>query len=167
LPPLPVVAQDGYNPLTGQQQVVDAKDDDETMTVATGMTWHYNVLDVEDIKVNLIDGDGANEDEESRDSGTCVSLFGKRVATEEEVQEMLQHLRSHPFRPMKTVISKWPRLTSLGKDNFHLNEEKRKPAIRSFLKKLLELESYVNKKKGCFTKCTCLKRLHILGHAAG
>jgi hypothetical protein len=35
------------------------------------------------------DGDGADEDEESRDSGTCVSLFVKRVATEEEVQEML------------------------------------------------------------------------------
>jgi hypothetical protein len=47
------------------------------MTAVTGMTGKYNVLDIEDMDVILGDGVSADEDKESSDSGTCVSLFEK------------------------------------------------------------------------------------------
>jgi hypothetical protein len=66
---------------------------------------------------------------------------------------------------MKTVLSKLSRLSNLGKYSFHLNEEEWKPTLHSFLEKQFGFESFFNKKKGCFTKCACLKRLHSLDHA--
>jgi hypothetical protein len=84
LPPLPTVAADGHNIMImiGNQQQGDAKDDEEILTAFAGMTGQNNVLDVEDMEV-LVFGDGTSVNDNSRESGTCVSLFGKRVATED------------------------------------------------------------------------------------
>jgi hypothetical protein len=53
----------------------------------------------------------------------------------------------------------------MGKESFLLNEEEWKPAIRSFIKKLVVFESCYNKKREFFTKCSRLKKLNIIDHA--
>jgi hypothetical protein len=63
--------------------------------------------------------------------------------SEEEIQEVLQHLTSHHCWLIKTVISKSSRLASMGKESFRLNEEEWKPAICSFIEKLVAFESYL------------------------
>jgi hypothetical protein len=55
----------------------EAKDDEETLTAFTDMTVQGNMLVVEDTEVVFDDGDGTSVDDDSRDSHTCVSLFGK------------------------------------------------------------------------------------------
>jgi hypothetical protein len=52
------------------------------------------------------------------------SLFGHREAEENEVDLAISILADHPFKTMKTEVSKSSRLVSKCGSNFHLNESK-------------------------------------------
>jgi hypothetical protein len=46
------------------------------------------------------------------------SLYGPRPNSEEYIEEVVEHLKTHPFRRMKSIISKSARLNNLGKEMF-------------------------------------------------
>jgi hypothetical protein len=72
---------------------------------------------------------------------------------------MVEHLKKHSFRQMKTIISKSTNLKIIGKDRFCINKEEWKPAICLYIEKISSFSSCYNKKKRYFIKCCCLKRL--------
>jgi hypothetical protein len=75
------------------------------------------------------------------------------------IEEAYLHIKTHPFREMKSIITKSRRLASMGKTNFQLDEEEWKAPIRSYLKTLVYFEYCFNKKRHYFIKCSCIKSL--------
>jgi hypothetical protein len=87
------------------------------------------------------------------------SLFGHREAADNEVDLAISILADHPFKTMKTEISKNSRLLSKGGSNFHMKESEWGEPVYQFIKALSGLSSRFNKKSRFFVKCTCLSKL--------
>jgi hypothetical protein len=97
---------------------------------------------------------------DSRSTKIRNSLFGHREAEDNEVNLATSILADHPFKTMKTEISKSSRLVSKGGSNFHLNESEWGETVCQFIKALSGLSSCFNKKLRFFVKCTCLSKLN-------
>jgi hypothetical protein len=80
------------------------------------------------------------------------SLFGHREAEDNEVDLAISILADHPFKTMKTEISKNSRLVSKGGSNFHLNESEWDEPVCQFIKALSGLSSCFNKEHN-YTSC--------------
>jgi hypothetical protein len=94
-----------------------------------------------------------------RSTNSRNSLFGHREAEDNEVDLAISILADHPFKTMKTEISKNSRLVSKGGINFHLNENEWGEPVCRFIKDLSGLSSCFNNKSRFFVKCTCLSKL--------
>jgi hypothetical protein len=108
---------------------------------------------------------GEADDDSASNNPTARGLYGQYFASEEVIEEAYLHIKSHPSRAMKSIITKYRRLASTGKMSFRLDEEEWKAPIGSYLETLIYFDSCFNKKIRYFIKCSCLKYLHSLNRA--
>jgi hypothetical protein len=92
-------------------------------------------------------------------------LYGKSPASEEVTVEADFHIKTHPFRAMKTIITKSRHLARMGKTNFLLDEEEWNAPIWIYLDTLVSFDSFFNNKRSYFIKCSCLKSRDSLNRA--
>jgi hypothetical protein len=73
------------------------------------------------VEYSFVQGDAY--DDIVSNTTTARGLYGQSPASEEVTGEADLNIKTHPFRAMKTNITKSRHLANMGKTNFRLDEE--------------------------------------------
>jgi hypothetical protein len=111
------------------------------------------------------DDDGEDDDSGITSNHSRNSLHAFREAEGDEVEVVNAILAKHPFKAMKTLISKNSRLVSKGGRNFRLTESDWTEPLNDFICGVAGLRSCYNKRAKYFVNCACLSELQQFARA--